>query len=85
MAKKMTMDCVKGLALLSEYREGTLSEEEQVLMREHLASCPPCMVVLQDIELIVVSAPAMRDEEGIAFPDENVIWQRMRITGINLQ
>jgi predicted anti-sigma-YlaC factor YlaD len=85
MAKKMTMDCVRGLALLSEYHDGTLGEEEQALMREHLANCPPCTVVFQDIDLIVVAAPAIRDEEGIAYPDENVIWQRMRIMGINLQ
>jgi predicted anti-sigma-YlaC factor YlaD len=85
MAKKMTMDCVKGLALLSEYHDGTLGEEEQALMREHLASCPPCMIVFQDLKVIIVSAPAMREEEDIAFPDENAIWQRMRITGINLQ
>jgi predicted anti-sigma-YlaC factor YlaD len=84
MAKKMTMDCAKSLLMLSEYRDAVLDEDYYTLVKEHLDKCPPCMVILQDIELIVMSAPVLHEEEGIAFPDENAIWQRMRITKITI-
>jgi hypothetical protein len=80
----MTMDCAKSLLLLSEYRDKALDEEYNALLKEHLEKCPPCMVIYQDIDLIVVSAPAISSEEGINFPDENVIWQRMRITKLTV-
>ena len=74
------MDCAQSLALLSEYRDGALDEEYRALVSEHLAKCPPCLVVFQDIDLIVVSAGIIRGEDGITYPDENVLWQRLRIT-----
>jgi predicted anti-sigma-YlaC factor YlaD len=74
------MDCAQSLALLSEYRDNALDEEYRALVREHLAKCPPCMDVFQDIDLIVMSAEVIRGEGGISYPDENVIWQRMRLT-----
>ena len=74
------MDCAQSLALLSEYRDKALDETYYALVSEHLEKCPPCMVVLQDIELIIVSAPVIGGEEGINYPDENAIWQRIRIT-----
>lgn len=74
------MDCAQSLALLSEYHDGALDENYQALVREHLEKCPPCMVILQDIDIIIVSAAVIRGEDGISYPDENVIWQRMRIT-----
>ena len=80
MAQTISENCARGLALLSDYHEGLLDETEQEFVRAHLSECPPCMVVLEDVQLIITSAPVIRDEEGIAFPDENVIWQRMRIT-----
>ena len=80
----MTMDCAKSLLMLSEYRDAVLDEDYYALVKEHLEKCPPCMVILQDIELIVMSAPALHEEEGITFPDENAIWQRMRITKITI-
>lgn len=84
MAKKMTMDCAQSLIKLSEYRDKALDEEYSALVKEHLEKCPPCLVIFQDLELIVTSAPAIRSEDGIAFPDENVIWQRMRITKLTI-
>lgn len=80
MAEKITPNCARSLALLSDYHDGLLDEAEQEFVRAHLGECPPCMVVLQDVQLIVTSAPIIRDEEGIAYPDENVIWQRLQIT-----
>ena len=74
------MDCAKSLALLSEYHDGGLEEEYRAHLKEHLAKCPPCKVVFQDIDLIVMSAAVIRGEDGISYPDETVIWQRMRLT-----
>jgi predicted anti-sigma-YlaC factor YlaD len=84
MAKKTTMECAKSLLMLSEYRDGALDEEYRTLVKEHLENCPPCLVIFRDIDLIVMSAPAIGGEDGIAFPDENAIWQRMRITKITI-
>lgn len=80
MAKTISENCARSLALLSDYHDGVLDEAERDFVHTHLAECPPCVVVQQDVELIVTSAPIIRGEEGISFPDENVIWQRMRIT-----
>jgi hypothetical protein len=80
MAKTITENCAKSLELLSEYHEGALDEAEKEFVRAHLGECPPCMVVLEDIQVIITSAPIIRGEDGISFPDENVIWQRMQIT-----
>lgn len=74
------MDCVESLALLSEYRDSGLEEEYRALVKEHLAKCPPCMGIFQDIDLIVMSAQVIQSEEGISYPDETAIWQRMRIS-----
>lgn len=75
------IDCARSLALLSDYHDGALDERERSLVGDHLAGCPPCMGVFQDLELIVMSATVIRDEEGIQYPDENAVWARMRITG----
>lgn len=80
MAKTISDNCARSLALLSDYHDGVLDEAEKDFVRAHLAECPPCVVVQQDVELIITTAPVMSGEDGISFPDENVIWQRMRIT-----
>ena len=82
--KKTTMDCAQSLLMLSEYRDKALDDDYFALVKEHLEKCPPCMVIFKDIDLIVMSAPAILEEEGITFPDENVIWQRMRITKLTI-
>lgn len=80
MAENITPNCARSLALLSDYHDGLLGEAEQEFVRAHLGECPPCMVVLQDVQLIITSAAVMREDQGISFPDERVIWQRLRIT-----
>jgi predicted anti-sigma-YlaC factor YlaD len=84
MANKKTMDCAESLRLLSEYRDKALDDEYYALVKKHLEECPPCMVIYQDLDLIVMSAPVITNEDGIAFPDENVIWQRMSITKLTI-
>lgn len=73
------MECEKSLELLSEYQAGRLGEDERLVVTGHLADCPPCAGVLKDIEAIVVSSIILRTEEGIRFPDEDVLWQRLMI------
>ena len=80
MAKSISENCARSLALLSDYHEGVLDEVGREFVRAHLGECPPCMVVMEDVQVIITSAPIISGEEGITFPDENVVWQRMRIT-----
>ena len=73
------MECAESVALLSEYREGTLDEMLLIEVRAHLSICPPCMDVYVDLETIVVAASSLREEQNISFPDETVIWRRMGV------
>ncbi len=73
------MECAESVALLSEFREGTLNKTLLTEVRAHLALCPPCMGVFTDLETIVLAASGLRGEQDIRFPDETVIWQRLGI------
>jgi hypothetical protein len=73
------MECAESVALLSDFREGTLNEMLLVEVRAHLAVCQPCMGVFSDLETIVIAASGLRGDHGIPFPDETVLWQRMGI------
>jgi predicted anti-sigma-YlaC factor YlaD len=74
------MDCDQSLSLLSDYRDGALDDGNRDLIIKHLDGCPPCKCVFTDIESIVVTASAFRDEDGISYPDEEIFWQRITIT-----
>ena len=74
------IDCEESLPLLSEYHAGALDEAARDKVREHLGGCPPCCEVYVDVETIVVSASSLRSEEGISFPDENAVWQRLEFS-----
>lgn len=74
------MDCEESLPLLSEYHAGALDDTQRSGVRQHLADCPPCCDVYDDVESIVVSASSLRGEEGISFPDENAVWQRLQFS-----
>jgi hypothetical protein len=74
------MDCEESLPLLSEYHAGALDEAARNKVRDHLGCCPPCDGVYQDVESIVVSASSLRGEDGISFPDENAVWQRLQFS-----
>ncbi|HEX8141579.1 MAG TPA: zf-HC2 domain-containing protein [Pyrinomonadaceae bacterium] len=74
------MDCAKSLELLSDFHDNGLDETMRVEVRTHLDECPPCAGVFLDLDTIVLAATVLRAEEpGMAFPDEQVIWQRMSI------
>lgn len=74
------MDCEQSLELLSEYHAGALGERERDGVRGHLDGCPPCQCVYVDVETIIVSATILRAEEGISFPDETLVWQRIQFS-----
>ena len=71
------MDCAKSLEMLSEYRAGSLEETELVFVRTDLSSCKDCHGVFEDLNLIVQAAHTLRNQNGIAYPDENAVWQRL--------
>ncbi len=73
------MDCAKSLELLSEFRDGFLADADRVLVSAHLALCPPCMGISADLDSIVTAAAAFLSPDGIAFPDETVMWARVSI------
>ena len=72
------MDCSESLTMLSDLHDGALDELNTTAVREHLAKCKPCEGIFFDIDAIVVAAHVMRGTaDGIAFPDEDALWQRM--------
>ena len=71
------MDCAKSIELLSEYSAGSLGDDDSIFVRTHLTACADCNGVLEDLKLIVQTAIAMRSENGIAYPDEEVLWQKV--------
>jgi anti-sigma factor ChrR (cupin superfamily) len=71
------MDCAKSIELLSEYSAGSLGDEDSIFVTTHLSACTDCDGVFRDLKLIVQTALAMRSENGIAYPDEDALWQRL--------
>jgi len=71
------MDCARSIELLSEYTAGSLGEDDSVFVRTHLTACADCNGVLEDLKLIVQTAFAMRSQNGIAYPDEEILWQKV--------
>jgi predicted anti-sigma-YlaC factor YlaD len=74
------MDCSRSIELLSEYHDGTLDREVYIQVRAHLSICPPCTIIFEELDVIVIAASSLQTEPGIAFPDEEAIWQRLKIT-----
>ncbi len=75
------MDCMKYLELLSDYRDGALDQDMRALVQTHLLDCLPCDGIFQDLDSIVNIAVIMRSEiHDISYPDENIIWQRLKLT-----
>ena len=76
------MDCAKSIELLSEYSAGSLGDDDSIFIRTHLSACADCDGVFRDLKLIVQTALSMRAENGIAYPDEEVLWQRLSASRI---
>ena len=73
------MDCAKSLEMLSEYTAGSLGEDDSLFVTTHVAACRDCDGVLKDLRLIIETASALRSENGIAYPDEEILWQRVSV------
>ena len=73
------MDCTESLPLLSELHDGALDDALGTQVKTHLAGCPPCADVFSDLSQIVNVAVALNLKHDIKFPDEDALWQRMRI------
>jgi predicted anti-sigma-YlaC factor YlaD len=76
---KMMVDCERSLDLLSDMRDGVLTEPEATLVRAHLDGCDDCNVVFLDLEVIVTAALSLRAENGLAYPDEQLLWERIGV------
>jgi predicted anti-sigma-YlaC factor YlaD len=71
------MDCDRSIELLSDYNAGSLGADEVIFVQTHLTGCTDCHGVFEDLRQIVLTAIAMRSENGIAYPDEDALWQRL--------
>ncbi len=74
------MECEESVELLSELHAGTLEETRAVLVRRHLADCPPCCDVYDELQTIVITATSLgQSNDTLEFPDENIVWQRITV------
>ena len=74
------MECEESVALLSELHAGALEETKALLIRRHLADCPPCCDVYDELQTIVVTATTLgQSYDNLQFPDEEQVWQRITI------
>jgi hypothetical protein len=71
------MDCARSIELLSEYTADSLGENDKIFVRTHLLDCKDCNGVFEDLRLIVQTATLLRSENGVAYPDEEILWQRV--------
>lgn len=76
------MDCARSIELLSEYSAGSLGEDDSIFIMTHLTACVDCNGVFEELKLIVQTAAALRSENGIAYPDEEILWQRVSVRRI---
>ena len=74
------MNCEESIELLSDYYAGELDEGHKSGVSSHLKKCLPCAGVYTELTVIVETASVLRRENGIAYPDEYVVWQRMSLT-----
>ena len=65
--------------MLSDLHDGALDDVLRTQVQSHLSLCQPCMNIFGDLGEIVNLAVALNREPGINFPDEDAIWQRMRL------
>jgi predicted anti-sigma-YlaC factor YlaD len=76
----MLITCPESLSRLSDYHDGSLEEAESLLVQEHLASCSPCEKVFSELELIVQIAAELDSGDTLNFPDEALLWARLKVT-----
>jgi predicted anti-sigma-YlaC factor YlaD len=75
----MTMDCGRGLELLSDYLDGSIGDSDRVWVDAHMAECLECLVVFRDLEVIVHVTITLREDENIPYPNEDLLWERIEL------
>ena len=73
----MMADCERSLGLLSDMRDGLLGDGDAAWVRTHLDGCGECNGIFLDLELIVTAALSLRQENGLSYPDEQLLWERI--------
>ena len=71
------MDCARSIELLSDYTADALGDNDKILVSTHLLDCVDCKGVFEDLRLIVQTATLLRAENGLAYPDEELLWARV--------
>lgn len=56
------MDCSRFEELLSDYIEGTLTNDVAVEMTAHMNSCPGCRILCEDLNVILSSSTQLMEE-----------------------
>ena len=75
------MDCETIIELLSDFHDSELDERGRLEVSVHLAKCRPCTGLYSDLDKIVLAAKALCAEQSILYPDEEILWQRLRLPG----
>jgi predicted anti-sigma-YlaC factor YlaD len=73
------MDCTESITLLSEFHDGALDGALRAQVQTHLAECSPCKDIFGDLSEIVNVAVALNLKQELSFPDEDALWQRMKL------
>ncbi len=74
------MDCEESVALLSELHANALEETTALSVKKHLADCPPCCGIFDDIQTIIMTATSLRQAgDGLEAPVEDRVWQRLTL------
>lgn len=71
------VDCDRSLELLSDLRDEVLADADTIWIRAHLQGCGNCNGIFLDLEMIVLTARSLGSENGLAYPDENGLWERI--------
>ena len=73
------MDCMESIPLLSDFHDGALDDSLRTQVQSHLSGCQPCKDVFGELSEIVNVAVALNLKQEISFPDENALWQRLKL------
>lgn len=75
------MKCEQSLEMLSDFHAGELDDTATTGVNTHLAECPPCADIYQELTVIVETAVTLRaSKDTITYPDENLVWQRITVS-----
>ena len=71
------MNCEKCQDLISDFLDGSMSQQEQSMLNAHLEECLSCADVRNDLHSIISFCRTQRGEYT-APPNEKALWQRIR-------